>query len=155
MIRSPAWRLLPLLCLPPLLAACACGPNNASLLGNRLQTQLTAEIANGRAAVQPLPNGAQVTLTDQSLFPNGGAQLDARGRYVLASFIEGLLDPNILQIGLASSPATPPALQQARVQAVRQFFEEYFLGPFLQPPGSPPVAAASGGTTITVTIVPG
>ena len=154
MIRSPAWRLLPLLCLPALLAACG-GDRDPSLLTGRLQTQLTSEIANGHVAVQPLPNGSQVTLTDQSLFPNGGAQLDARGRYVLASFIEGLLDPNILQIGLASSPATPPALQQARVQAVRQFFEEYFLGPFLQPPGSPPVAAASGGTTITVTIVPG
>jgi hypothetical protein len=154
MIRSPAWRLLPLLCLPPLLGAC-CGPNNASLLNRRLQAQLTLETANGRAVVQPLPSGAQVTLTDQTLFPNGGAQLDARGRYVLASLIEGLLDPNILQISLASSSATPPALQQARGQAVRRFFEEYFLGPSLQPAGSAPVAAASGGTTITVTVAPG
>jgi hypothetical protein len=152
MIRSSACRLLPLLCLPLLLTACGGDPR---LLNGRLHAELTPEIADGRAVVQPLPNGAQVTLTDQSLFPNGGSQLDAKGRYVLASLIEGLLDPHILRIDLASSPATPPALQQARVQAVRQFFEEYFLGPSLQPAGSPPVAAASGGTTITVTVVPG
>jgi hypothetical protein len=84
--------------------------------------------------------------------------LDDRGRYVLASLVEGLLAPQILRIDLTQSSATPSPLQQARLQAVRRFFEDYLLGPALQPAGAsqpPPVAATSEGTTITVTIVSG
>ncbi len=155
---SPAWHLLPLLC-PLLLTACAGSGNGRSqLLDGRLQERLTPEITAGGAAVQALPDGATVTLTDQSLFPSGGAQLDDSGRHVLASVIEGLLAPKILRIDLTQSSATPTTLQQARLQAVRQFFEDYMLGPALQPADpsqAPPVAAASEGTTITVTIVSG
>jgi hypothetical protein len=158
MNRSPAQRLGPVL-LPLLLSACGWfSGGNAQLLDNRLQARLTPEVADGRATVTSLPNGVQVTLTDQSLFPNGGAQLNDKGRYVLASVIEGLLAPHILRIDLAQSAATPPDLQQARLQAVRQFFEDYQLGSPLQPAGAQPgapIAAASGGTTITVTIVSG
>jgi hypothetical protein len=148
-----------------LLSLAACGESaarhNAQILNGRLQAGLAPDLAAGRATLQPLPDGAQVTLAEQTLFPNGGAQLDDRGRFILASVIEGLLDPRILRIDLAQSPATPPDLQQARLRAVRQFFDAYLVGLALQPApvqsamAPQPVAATSQGTTVTVTVVPG
>jgi hypothetical protein len=125
-------------------------------LGQRLQTQLAPDIAAGQVTLEQLPDGARVTLTDQSLFPYGGAELDDRGRYVLASVIEGLLAPSITRIEVAGSPAASVDLQGARTRAVAQYFEDYGLGPILLPPAwQQEVPAGSAGSApqgLTITI---
>jgi flagellar motor protein MotB len=103
--------------------------------------------------VQQLPDGSQVVLVDQSLFAAGGAQLNDGGRYVLASVIEGLLEPRLLRIEVADAQGTSPYLQNARAQAVTQYFVDYGLAPTLQPPAAQPVVPVgvpTQGTTITV-----
>jgi hypothetical protein len=148
--------------LGPTLLVGACASSgihrSAQDLGQRLQTQLAPDIAAGQATLEPLPDGARVTLTEPSLFPSGGTELDDKGRFVLASVIEGLLEPRILQIQLAESPATSVGSQAARVRAVTQYFEDYGLGPALRPP-VPQEEAAPGsvgapppGMTITIGI---
>jgi chemotaxis protein MotB len=149
--------------LGPMLLVGACTSSgvgrSAQGLGQRLQTQLAPDLAGGRVALEQLPDGAQVTLTDQSLFPNGGAELDDKGRYVLASVIEGLLEPRITRIEVVGSSEGYAGLQAARTRAVAQYFEDYGLGPTLVPTATqqetPPGSAGSApqGQTITVRIV--
>jgi hypothetical protein len=164
-MRRFRFRRLAVLFSPMLLVAgCASGsPHDVQELGDRMQIQLAPEIADGRVGLQRLPDGAQVTLTDRALFPNGSATLDSRGRYVLASVIEGLLAPPLLQIDVTEAPGTPPSLQQARALAVTQYLREYEVAPELQyatlqqgmPAAGGTVAgdAAAPGTAITVTLI--
>jgi hypothetical protein len=121
--------------------------------------ELAPDIAAGRVSLEQLPDGVRATLSEQSLFPSGGATLDDKGRYILASLIEGLLDPRILRIVFAVSPAVPAGLQDARIRAVTHYFEDYVLGLALEsstpqqatPTGS--VSAAPEALTITVSII--
>jgi hypothetical protein len=109
--------------------------------------------------LEQLPDGARVTLPQQSLFPIGRAELDDKGRFILASVIQGLLDPGILRIEVADPPGTPVGLQTDQARAVTQYFEDYGLGRALQPSapsqdlplGS--VGTAPPGLTITVSVV--
>lgn len=144
-----------------LIVACSSSPGigpTAQDLGQRLQVRLAPDISAGRATLDRLPDGARVTLVDQSLFPGGGAQLDDTGRDVLTRVIQSLLDPRILRVVVAESPAPQADLQDAQTGAVTQYFQEYGLGSVLQPatpqqgmaPGS--VGAAPQALTITVSI---
>jgi hypothetical protein len=159
MMRFQAGRLAVLLSPMLLAVACSSWPGAepaAQDLGQRLQARLAPDIAAGRATLEQLPDGARVTLVDQSLFPGGGAQLDDAGRDVLTRVIQGLLAPRILRIVVAESPTTQADLQDAQTGAVTQYFQDYGLGSVLQPatpqPGTPPgsVGAAPQGLTITV-----
>jgi hypothetical protein len=148
MMHLPAIRRATLLGSLFLMAACSSGSPTQDL-NARLQASLTPQIAASEATLQPLPDGSQVLLIDQSLFAAGGAQLNDKGQYILASVIEGLIDPRLLRIEVAESPGTPPYLQSARVQAVTEYFADYGLAPTLQPP-SAPVAATPPGTVVTI-----
>ena len=140
----------------PMLLLVACTgsywDNAPVVLGDRLQDRLTPELASGQAGLRRLPDGAQVVLTDQALFPGGGTELDDRGRYVLASVIEGLLEPTILRIELTGTPGTPVSVQEARLRSVTQYLEDFRLGPQLQP--APPQDIAAQGMAITVRVTP-
>jgi hypothetical protein len=156
-----AERLAVILCPLLLVAACASGQQHTTqLLGDRLQQHLSPDIAAGRAALQPLSDGARVTLVDPNLFQNGGNELNDNGRGILASVTEGLLDPSLLQISVDdTSPITGPVgWQPTRAQAVNQFFTDYGLGGTLQPPPPPEpmpvgaVAPAPAGVAITISL---
>ena len=146
--------------LGPMLLVGACTSSgvgrSAQGLGQRLQTQLAPDLAAGQVTLAQLPDGAQVTLTDQALFPNGGAELDDKGRYVLASVIEGLLEPRITRIEVTGSSDGYVGLQAARTRAVAQYFEDYGLGPTLLPTAAqqemPPGSASSAPQGLTITI---
>ncbi len=133
-----------------LMAACSSGSPTQDL-NTRLQASLTQQIATTEAALQPLPDGSQVIIIDQSLFVAGGANLSDKGQYILASVIEGLIDPRLLRIEIAESPGTAPYLQTARVQAVTEYFGDYGLAPTLQSP-STPVAETPLGTVMTIRV---
>ncbi len=127
-------------------------------LGDRLQVQLTKDIAAGRVTLDRLPDGARVTLLEPALYPGGGSELDDTGRGVLNNVIEALLDPRLLRIEVAGSPPAAASVQAARVQGVTQYFKDADLGSALEPSAPPQggtpdsAGTASQGLTITVTI---
>ena len=147
MMRFQTGRLVAL--FGPLLfvVACTSGNNSAANLGQRMQVLLAPDIAAGRVGLEQLPDGARVTLPEQSLFPTGRGELDDKGRFILASVIQGLLDPGILRIDVAeSAPDRLLVCKQRRLSAVRQYFVDYGLGPSLQPAAPRDVPPGSVGT---------
>ncbi|HEX4171526.1 MAG TPA: hypothetical protein VHY82_03515 [Acetobacteraceae bacterium] len=137
-----------------LLAGCA-DERSPRDLGDRLQTELAPELANGDATLERLPDGARVTLADQTLFPVGGTKLGERGRFVLSSLVEGLLAPPLLTVDVAGPVGTSEFLPQARATAVAQFLRGIQVAPNLLftslQAGTPPGGVAPQATTITVT----
>jgi hypothetical protein len=160
------WRLAGLLCPLLLFAACG-GPSGqqraARQLDHRLEARLAPQINAGNATVQPLPDGARVTLLSPGALPAaqlppgvptvGGGVDDGR-----AKVIQGLLDPRLMRIQLADTSALPPYQQAARVAALTQYFVDYRLGSTLQPAAPPqamppgPDGAAPAGLTITISV---
>src|SRR5262245_37145766 len=125
-------------------------------IGDRLQAELSPELASGSVTLERLPDGARVTLPDQTLFPTGGTELDAKGRFVLTRLVQALLAPSLLQVDVAGPANAPMPLQQARVRTVTQFLEGIQVAPnllFMGLQEGPPAAgdAAPQATTITVT----
>jgi hypothetical protein len=155
MMRFQTGRLVALFFPMLLVVACTSGNNSAANLGQRMQVLLASDIAAGRVGLEQLPDGARVTLPEQSLFPPGRGELDDRGRFLLASVIQGLLDPGILRIDVAEPAPSPAYLQGPRAGAVRQFFVDYGLGSTLQPAAVPQgsVDTAPQDLTISVSIV--
>jgi hypothetical protein len=146
---------------PLLLTLACCGPSpqqrTTRLLDDRMQTQLASEINAGRAVVQQLPDGARVTLLDQSLFPNGPKALDDQVPDVRADVIEGLLDPSLMRVAVADTSALPADQRDTRIRNVEDYFTANGLGFVLVPaeaaPGAPgPAAAGPAGLTITVSV---
>jgi hypothetical protein len=155
-----AWRLAVLLC-PPLLLA-ACGPSaeqrTTQRLGDRLADTMAADIAAGNAVLQPLPDGARVTLLGSSLFPADQRALDDQQHDVRAGVVEGLLDPSLMQLQIVDTSTLPDAQRDARVVNVARYFDAYGLGPTLLPappravlPPGPP-GATPPGLTITISV---
>jgi hypothetical protein len=142
--------------LGSVLSIAACGswwgpPDTAQDLGDRLQARLAPDIAAGRVALDRLPDGARVTLADQTLFASGGTALGGAGQTVLTGVIQGLIDPSLLRIAITDSAAAQGDGQGAQTQAVTQYFDEYGLGRTLQPPGTGD--ASPQGLAITIRIV--
>lgn len=155
MMRFQTGRIVALVGPMLFVAACTSGNNSVANLGQRMQVLLAPDIAAGRVGLEQLPDGARVTIPEQSLFPPGRGELDDRGRFLLASVIQGLLDPGILRVDVAEPAPSPAYLQGPRAGAVRQFFVDYGLGSTLQPAAVP---QGSGDTapqdlTISVSIV--
>lgn len=95
-----------------LLAACGAdtGEQRATAdLNNRLQARLAPDIAAGRAAVQPLPDGARVTL----MAPMNGQWGVGQGQDARVSTVQALLNPSLLRIELAKQTPYDEAMLQA------------------------------------------
>jgi hypothetical protein len=157
MMRFQAERCVVLFGPLLLVAACSCGNNSVANLDERLQLRLAPEIAAGHAGLEQLPDGARVTFSEQTLFPPGRAELDDSGRFIMASFIQGLLDPGILRIQIAEPPASSVYVQGSRTKSVTEYFVDYGLGPSLQPAAVPAGSADSApqNLAITVSVIPG
>jgi hypothetical protein len=155
---NPHVRLLTAL-LPPLILVSACGSGQertTQLLNRRLQTQMAPDIAANRASVQPLPGGARVTLLGSSLFPNDTTTLDNQEVDPRAGVIEGLLDPDLMQVQVADTSTLPDRQRDTRVGNVVQYFTAYGLEATPRPadppqPGS--AAATPAGLAITISVV--
>jgi hypothetical protein len=144
-----------ILVLGPLLLA-ACGSSaqqhSARLLNERLQMQLSQQIAAGRAVVQRLPDGSRVTLLDASSFSNGEQAFEDQSHDIRADVIEAMLDPSLMRVQLADTSTLPPAQRDVRVQNVEQYFAAYGLGSVLVPAGSAASAAGPAGLGITFSV---
>jgi flagellar motor protein MotB len=153
MMRFQVGRRVALLFPMLFVVACSCSGNNSvANLGQRMQVLLAPDIAAGRVGLEQLPDGARVTLPEQSLFPPGRGELDDKGRFLLASVIQGLLDPGILRIDVAEPAPSPAYLQEPRAGAVRQFFVDYGLGSTLQPAAVPQGSADTAPQVLTISV---
>jgi hypothetical protein len=143
-----ARRLAALLSPLVVLAACSSGPQHTTrLLDQRLQAQLAPDIAAGKAALQPLPNGARITLLGNPPFPDNRKARETSQGDVRASVIESLLDPTLMRVTVADTSGLPQSQRDTRVRSLEQYFTDYGLASTLQP-GVPDQAAP--GLTITV-----
>ncbi len=134
---------LALLIAPLVLVSCASGQQQTvDLLNRRLAVTMAPEIAESRVALQPMPDGAQVTLLDSSALPDDVGAMDNRTRDPRASMIQGLLDPSLMRIQVADNSGQPDYIQQKRVQAFVHYMEEYRLGPIVH------TSAAPGDATV-------
>jgi hypothetical protein len=140
-----------------LLAGCQSGRQHTTrLLDDRLHDRLAPDIAAGNAVLQPLPDGARVTLVDTSLFPNDVKTLDNHQVDVRADVIEGLLDPTLMQIQIADTAAVTDRQRAERVRNVSEYFVDNGLASTLQPAGTVvvtgPVPAPPPGLAITISV---
>jgi hypothetical protein len=151
----------PALMLGAMLLLAACGSSGVKHatrdLGDRLQARLGPDIAAGQAVLQPLPAGDIVILPASTVFEPGRAELGDKGRDVLASTIQGLLDPSLMRIEVADTATTTDGMQTTRAQAVKQYFVAYGLGPSLRPAASPPApplpaSLPASGVAITINV---
>ncbi len=135
--------------------ACSSTPSPDTIandLMERLNVRLATEIASGRAAVQRLPDGARVTLADGTVFSVSGVTLDDKGRYTVASVIEALLAPRLLQIEVAGSAAASAPIQESQAGAVAKFFHDYGIDATSVPPLAPEAPPGVGVPVLTITI---
>jgi hypothetical protein len=128
-----------------LLDGCSCEPSSTQTLQSRVATSMDpAETCNRPASVEYLPNGARVRIPDTSLFLAGRADLSACGQYAMASVVEAMLTPPIMQVAVepAGDLNTPDAfLPRERARTVTAFISHTGFA------GTPPrvvVQAASG-----------
>jgi hypothetical protein len=124
----------------------------ARMLNQRLQIRLAGDIAAGRAAVAPLPEGAQVTLIDTAPVPGGLAVSSPDEGSVRASLVEALLDPALMQVAVSDATSLPDAQKQARIASLRDYFQSYGLGPTLLPNDSPDAVPTIAGTPPGLTV---
>jgi hypothetical protein len=158
---TPQLRLVVL--LSPLFLVAACGGSGqhrtTRLLNERLYYQLAPNLAAGNAALQPLPDGARVTLLGPAAFQDNVAALTDKYPSARASVIEALLDPSLMRVQLGDTSALPADQKRERLQNVAQYFVDYRLGSILlpiAPPQATPAASAGtapAGLTITISVV--
>jgi hypothetical protein len=138
-----------------LATACVSRPNTdatANELTRRLDTRLAPEIAAGRVTVQRLPDGALVVFSDGVVFPTNGV----KGRFAIASVIQGLLAPSLLRIEVSGPSSAPGSVPDAQARAVTSFFEDYGISasPLSTLAPEPSPGAGGSGVTITIRVVP-
>jgi hypothetical protein len=156
---TPHMRRLVVL-LSPLFLVTACGGSGqrrtVDLLNDRLLIELSPNIAAGNAALQPLPDGARVTLLSPAAFRDDMKALTDKYPSTRASVIEALLDPSLMQVRLGDTSELPADERDARINDVARYFEDYGLGSTLQPAAPPqpmpPVSAGPVPRGLTITI---
>jgi hypothetical protein len=158
---SPHARRLAVL-LSPLLLIVGCAPSGqqhtTQVLNDRLLFELAPSIALGEAVLQPLPDGARVTLLGSSRFPTDVRTPDYKNSVIPASVVQSLLDPRLMRIDVTDTSALPDAQRVDRVRDARQYFAAYGLGSTLgpaaplqaAPPG--PAGAVPAGLVLSISV---
>jgi hypothetical protein len=137
-----------------LLAGCGSGgpsyQHSARLLDQRLNASLATDVASGRATVQALPDGDQVTLLGLSSFPADAKALDDQTPDVRANVIEALLDPALMRVQVTDTSTLPAYQRDVRLQNVARYFVANGLQPVLVPSGSEATPAGAAGLVLTI-----
>src|SRR5690349_8260336 len=128
---------VPVLAAALLMGACT-EPSSPQMLQMRAATSMNpAQSCNSQATVEQLPDGARIRVPDTVLFVVGRTDLSPCGQYALASAVEAMLDPRIMQVVIepAGDLDSPYAfLPRERANTVKAMFT--YPG-FV--PGQPPV----------------
>ena len=127
-----------------LLAACSFEPSGPQLLQDRLTVTMSPEQqCNRMASTQPLPNGARVVIGSDSLFLPGRADLTECGHYAIASAVEAMLDPRIMQVVIEPyGDVSSPSLARDRAERLQAMFSTVGFVPgqpaaIIQPAAAP------------------
>ena len=81
-----------------LLAACSERPA-VQVLDDRVTASMSpSQPCNRPTSVEYLPNGARISIPDTALFTVGRTDLSPCGQYAVASVVEAMLDPRIMQV---------------------------------------------------------
>jgi hypothetical protein len=154
-MRRYAFFATALLGLPALLAGCSSSNpgKTVDLLNRRLALTLGPEVADNRATVQPLPDGAQVTLLDTAKLPDDTGALDNRTRDPRASIILGMLDPSLMRVSVADTGAGSDLDRINRVNSFTNYMTEYRLGPTLETVEGAAPPPGPAGLSVTIRVV--
>ncbi len=106
--------------LATLLALGACSePSSTQMLADRVTFSLSpTNQCNRMASIEYLPNGTRIRLPEASLFVDRRTDLTACGQYALASVIQAMLAPRIMQVVIepeadADVPGSSVSLRRA------------------------------------------
>ena len=138
-----------------LLAACS-EPPSAQVLNSRVTASMTpAQPCNRPASVEYLPNGARISIPDTGLFTVGRTDLSPCGEYAVASVVEAMLDPRIIQVVIepGGDINDPDAfLPRERVGSLKASLSNPGFAPTRPPVLVQPAAAPSRVWGIVLTI---
>jgi len=129
-------RIMPVVVILLLLAACSTSSSTQILEGRVASTLTPAIPCNRLASVDPLPNGMQISFPVDALFLAGRTDLTECGHYALASAVEAMLDPRIMQVVVEPDTdiTMPDAfLPRERADQVKRIFSDAGFVP-AQPP---------------------
>lgn len=116
---------------PPVVAALlwlsACGgPPSSDVLNRRVAASMSPEQScNSAASVQYLPNGARISLPDSALFVVGRSELSPCGQFALASAVQAMLVPHIMQVSIEPAgdiDAPYAGLAREKAERVQKLF---------------------------------
>ena len=106
--------------LATLLALGACSePSSTQILADRVTASLSpTDQCNRMASIEYLPNGTRIRLPEASLFVDGRSDLTACGQYALASVVQAMLAPPIMQVVIepeadVNAPGSSVSLRRA------------------------------------------
>jgi hypothetical protein len=140
-----------------LLAACS-EPPPVQVLNSRVSARMSpVQPCNRPASAEYLPNGARISIPDTALFTVGRTDLSPCGEYAVASAVEAMLDPRIMQIVIEPGGdinAPDAFLPRERVGSLRALL----LNPAFVPAPSPVLvqpAATPSRVWGIVLIIPG
>lgn len=119
-----------------LLAGCV-EPASHDVLNARVAARMTPGVpCNAQVSVQNLPNGSRVSMPDSALFTIGRPDLSECGQYAIASTVEAMLDPSIMQVTIEPGgdlQAPYAGLVRQRADTLNQVFAKASFVPY-QPP---------------------
>jgi outer membrane murein-binding lipoprotein Lpp len=141
---------------PVLLAGCSRGPTPeqraSAELNTRLRTQLASDLEARRVVVQPLPDGARVTLLDHGMLPTGGVQLNAQQPDVRGDMVQAMLEPSLMRLSLADTSPLPETERAARIDNTTAYLGAFGLGPTIQSATPDPETVAPGPAGLAITL---
>jgi hypothetical protein len=134
---KPIVRAMPVLAALLLLAACG-EPSSPDVLNARVTEQMAPDQpCNKPASIEYLPDGARISMPESALFTVGRADFSACGRYAMASAVEAMLDPGIMQVIIEPSgdiEAPYAGLARQRAGTLRGLFIKTGFVPYQPQP---------------------
>jgi hypothetical protein len=138
-----------------MLAACS-EPPAAQVLDSRVTVSMSpVQPCNRPASVEYLPTGARIRIPDTALFTVGRTDLSECGRYAVASVVEAMLNPRIMQVVIepGSDINDPDAfLPRERVGSLKASLSNPGFAPTQPPVLVQPAAVPSRVWGIVLTI---
>jgi hypothetical protein len=137
------------------LAACS-EPPPVQVLNSRVAASMSpVQPCNRPASVEYLANGARIRIPDTALFTVGRKDLSECGQYAVASAVEAMLDPRIMQVVIEPGgdlDAPDAFMPRERVGSLRASLSNLGFVPAQPPVLVQPAAVPSRDWGIVLTI---
>jgi hypothetical protein len=128
---------MPALAVFLLLTACS-ELSSSDVLNSRVSDRMApAQPCNKTVSVEYLPTGARISMPDSTLFTLGRPDLSPCGQYAMASAVQAMLAPRIVQVVIEPGgdiEAPYNGLAQQRAETLKRTFTNVGFVPFQPPP---------------------